>query len=618
MGPSNPYAMGSTIQAYASGEFYCYGVPPGGGLWELSNFILVRALPGSVGSIRMPRPYDTSPVSCMNTVPLCIPTAFWQNFPSTIKWYRNNVLIAGASLPNYSANQSGWYKYSITSPCMTDFSDSVQVLIPSTLSTFSSSSPSPVCNFTPITFTVNSPVSGATYTWQVSQAGGTYLNSGSGTTFNYNVPSTTYFNIRLVQTDNGCTRTTASQYFQVTTLVASVTPSGTVALCSGSRTLTAISNATSFQWTKDGIDIPGANQSSYVVQAPNTGVYGVKALGNCNGVVQSNQVNVTVGSYNPVVTPNGPTSFCTGGSVVLSTTSSTNYTYKWLKNSTLISGATSNSLSVTSSGDYSVEVYETSSGCTNTSLPVTVLVNPLPTATITANGSTTFCAGGNVGLFSNTGSGLSYQWKKNGINISGATTSTYTATSTSSYKCLVTNSNGCSRASNSISVTVNPLPTAIVSAMGNTQICAGDSVGLSANVSPGLTYQWKKYANAISGAVQSVYYASTTGNYKCVLTNQYGCSRTSNIIGVGVICRNMETNIEPDFDYHNSVLTIQGIDGLISQLSIHDLAGKLLFEENNISAGQEIMLPNFNEGMYLLRIQVGSKVSTKKQIFTGI
>ncbi|MFN3876216.1 MAG: fibronectin type III domain-containing protein, partial [Flavobacteriales bacterium] len=43
------------------------------------------------------------------------------------------------------------------------------------------------------------------------------------------------------------------------------------------------------------------------------------------------------------------------------------------------------------------------------------------TATITAGGPTTFCAGGSVVLSANTGTGLTYQWRRNGAKISGAT-----------------------------------------------------------------------------------------------------------------------------------------------------------------------------------------------------
>jgi hypothetical protein len=49
------------------------------------------------------------------------------------------------------------------------------------------------------------------------------------------------------------------------------------------------------------------------------------------------------------------------------------------------------------------------------------------TATITPGGPLTFCSGGSVVLTANSGTGLTYQWKNNGSNISGATSVSYTA-----------------------------------------------------------------------------------------------------------------------------------------------------------------------------------------------
>jgi hypothetical protein len=57
----------------------------------------------------------------------------------------------------------------------------------------------------------------------------------------------------------------------------------------------------------------------------------------------------------------------------------------------------------------------------------------LPSSSVTANGSTVFCAPGSVTLNANSGAGLTYQWKKNGINISGASNSSYIATATGNY-----------------------------------------------------------------------------------------------------------------------------------------------------------------------------------------
>ncbi len=156
-----------------------------------------------------------------------------------------------------------------------------------------------------------------------------------------------------------------------------------------------------------------------------------------------------------------------------------------------------------------------------------------PVASITASGTATICSGGSVTLNANTGTGLSYQWKLNTVDISLATSSSYVANAAGSYACVITNSCG-STTSNSISVTVNSLPTATITAGGNTTFCSGRSVTLSANTGTGLTYVWKNNTVPISGAAASTYVAAASGNYSCVITNASSCSATSNSITVTV------------------------------------------------------------------------------------
>ncbi|MBS1658954.1 MAG: T9SS type A sorting domain-containing protein [Bacteroidetes bacterium] len=80
----------------------------------------------------------------------------------------------------------------------------------------------------------------------------------------------------------------------------------------------------------------------------------------------------------------------------------------------------------------------------------------LPQAAIIANGPTTFCAGDSVVLSSaNSGSNLTYKWKLNGSNISGATGKTYTAKVAGRYKVNVKdNTNNCSVTSALVKVKV--------------------------------------------------------------------------------------------------------------------------------------------------------------------
>ena len=79
-----------------------------------------------------------------------------------------------------------------------------------------------------------------------------------------------------------------------------------------------------------------------------------------------------------------------------------------------------------------------------------------PLASIIANGPTTFCLGDSVLLSSaNTGTNLSYKWKLNGVNITGATYESYTAKVAGKYKVRVTdNTNGCASTSAVVKVKV--------------------------------------------------------------------------------------------------------------------------------------------------------------------
>ena len=92
----------------------------------------------------------------------------------------------------------------------------------------------------------------------------------------------------------------------------------------------------------------------------------------------------------------------------------------------------------------------TTAGCF-TSPKVTVPVNALPTATITASGNTSFCLGGSVQLTSSTGA--SYEWKKDATVLS-TTTENYSASEAGSYTVKVTDANGCSKVSDAKVVTI--------------------------------------------------------------------------------------------------------------------------------------------------------------------
>ncbi len=139
-------------------------------------------------------------------------------------------------------------------------------------------------------------------------------------------------------------------------------------------------------------------------------------------------------------------------------------TYQWMKNGVDIAGATKNAYTippalVADNGSlFSVKVSNPGGTVTSTSAKLTVRIPPA----ITTQPADKTVAAGTTAKFSvtATGTNLSYQWRKNGVNISGATKSSYTTPATvkadsgSLFSVIVSNATG-SVTSNSALLTVN-------------------------------------------------------------------------------------------------------------------------------------------------------------------
>jgi hypothetical protein len=132
-----------------------------------------------------------------------------------------------------------------------------------------------------------------------------------------------------------------------------------------------------------------------------------------------------------------------------------------------------------------------------------------PTATITANGPTTFCAGDSVILTSN--SGLSYAWWN-----STATTQSITVKTSGTYAVILTDSCGV-LTSDPLVITVNPKPPVPT-------ITQFDSLLTSS--APAYN-QWYYNGAIIPGATGQTYEATLLGNYSVLVTFPAGCSNSS-------------------------------------------------------------------------------------------
>jgi hypothetical protein len=142
-------------------------------------------------------------------------------------------------------------------------------------------------------------------------------------------------------------------------------------------------------------------------------------------------------------------------------------------------------------------------------------------ADIIANGNLNFCTGGNVTFTTNSGS-FTKQWYKNGLPISGATTSNYTATTAGDYFVMLTDANGCAVKSLTKKVTINATPQINITPADSAKFCNGSSITLIADSLQGYTFQWKRNNINITGAVYRTLNTTQQGDYKIKTTSNCG------------------------------------------------------------------------------------------------
>ena len=433
----------------------------------------------------------------------------------TYQWLQNNVGITGATSSSYTASLAGDYRVVVSNGTCSDTSVARTVTVnPIPTATVTPAGPLTICSNTSTTLTAAATT--GTYQWQRA---GIDITGATNATYTANTAGS----YTVVVTSLGCTATSNAVTVNVNpTPGATASAGGPLAFCQGgSVTLTAsstLSSGITYQWLRGGFNVAGANNPTYV--ATTSGAYTVRIVNTATGCADTSTPAITVTVSTPPstnTTLTGTLTFCQGGNVRITSSNPTTYTYQWYKDGLPIAGATTNNYLATAAGVYYVTIVNGT--CSATSTSRTVVVNPLPTVAITATGPTAFCAGGSVILDGGTTTGLTYQWRLNAVNITGATSATYTATQSGSYTLVVTNSNGCSATSNAIAVTVSTQPVPAITSTGATTFCQGNSITLEATIGTGYTYQWLLNGTPITGATGATYGAAASGNYTVIITN---------------------------------------------------------------------------------------------------
>ncbi|MBK9507351.1 MAG: T9SS type A sorting domain-containing protein [Bacteroidetes bacterium] len=152
-----------------------------------------------------------------------------------------------------------------------------------------------------------------------------------------------------------------------------ISAGGPITFCQGGNVLlTATYSGTTVQWKKNGTNIPGATAATYTVTTK--GNYSCVTTSDC-GSAESTTIFVNViKNPNASISAGGPTTFCAGGSVVLTEVAVAGCTYQWYKGATPIAGATSLNYTASTSGNYKCRVTKAATGCFKNSNAIVVSV----------------------------------------------------------------------------------------------------------------------------------------------------------------------------------------------------------------------------------------------------
>jgi len=431
-------------------------------------------------------------------------------------------------------------------------------------------------------------VPGSSYNWTLT--GGNVIRAGQGTpnvAVEWTLPGSA--TLTVAQTNSfGCTVLNTMSVTVNALPNATLSVSGPTTFCpTGDITICAPIGFTKYVWN--------TGETARCIVARTSGQYWciVTNTNGCSDTSSMVTLNVLAGPQ-PTIALSGPTTFCEGGSVVLTAPTGFN-AYRWS------TGETTQSITATKSGNYTVTVAD-NNGCTGSSAEVDVTVNPSPKPELTVTGNVNFCAGDSVVVTAPAGY-ASYAWTSTAGN-AYATERTIVIKATDTVTCQVVDIFGCSGASASVGVKTPPVVKPVVSVVGSATFCTGGSVKLVANDGFN-SYVWSNGSNGKEVTV------TEAGDYfVTVIDRTTNCPVASTVVKVVVNEAPGKPMISREGDVLTAKTTASNVDGWSWSRNGAEIVGA---EQNQY----KVSMP----GVYTATVKVPGCTSTSDEfevVFTGV
>jgi len=503
----------------------------------------------------------------------------------TYQWKLNGNNIIGATSINYAANQTGTYSVLVSSNGCSELSNSISVNVkPLPVAALSIPLNPSICMGDSLILTA---AFGASYYYQWKLNGNAIPGAVASS---YYANQAGVYSVDVTENVYGCKEVSNLVSINITPLpVAAISIQGATNFCEGDSVLLNAGTGAgyTYQWKINGNDIAGVTNSSYY--AHTGGSYSVQITEyGCSAT--SSVINVVVKNLPLANLIPASNQACQGDSILLSGNQGSGLTYQWKFNNLFLPFEISQNYFALQSGTYVLIVTE--DGCEQTSSPVFLTFNSLPTQPVLSfsNSNSTFCLGDTLVITSS--------YPTNNLWSTGELSSSIAVTNTNTIYCIHTDSNGCKRKSTIHNLFFNTLPTEPTITQNGDSLFSDYPTG----------NQWYFNNTILPNDTENVLVPTIFGSYSVCYTRNDGCENCSPpflITGTNELSKVGGYFIFPNPTSGNLTLINRNPRKLKSEIRLYDYMGKLLYtldtNEEVINLDLEFLL----NGIYILQVKNG-------------
>lgn len=503
--PANPTINAPLTQICGNGSITLTSSVPTGNLWstgETTQSITVTA--AGTYTVKVVNGFCSSTVASVNITKIADPNLqitgnlyFCTGSSTTLTSSEaaGNVWNTGETTQSITVTTPGTYTVTVTPAVGCSFNKSVVVTESPQVTAFIPA-PVPMCNNIPQTLVAQTNI-GTHFVWYFN---GNVIPGATANSYVATQPGT--YKVLVSLPGNNCTATA-----QVT-IIGGAFPVVSNAIqnkCSSSSTYTfnlkdsesslsttagAVFQYYEFQPDADagnGNFIP--NPTAY--NSATKKIYVRVSTGSCYRIAEL-QLNVGIIPNTPVITASN-TEICGNTTVTLTSSNPTGNVWS--------NGATTQSITVTTAGTYSLKTVNSLCESASASIVITKVADP----NLKITGNLNMCSGSSTTLTSSLATGIVWSTGETTPSITVTTPGTYTVTATLGTACVFTKS-----------VTVVQVPQVTASIAPPTVMCSNTPQTLVAQTNIGTAFQWYLNNILIPGATSSTYVATELGTYKVI------------------------------------------------------------------------------------------------------